>query len=77
MAERVIVTEAAAHYEDAIAGAMVKMKDKIEPDAQVHRTAPACQEMRDWYVEDAESTLSGGEQMIMVTVTFQLAGSDL
>jgi len=77
MAEQVIICEASERYDDAITGAMVKMKNKIEPDAQVHRTAPACQEMRDWYVEDVQAALSGGEQMIMVTVTFQLAGSDL
>ena len=75
--EEIVVTESANTYEDAISGAMIKLKNKIAPDAQVFRTAAHCEELRDWYVESTECQLSAGEQLIMVVVTFQLAGTDI
>lgn len=77
LSERVLVSESSEQYEDAITGAMVKMKNKIAPDCQVHRSAAKCEELRDWYVEDVNGVMSAGEQMVMLEVTFQLAGSDL
>ena len=77
MAERIQVSESADDYEKAIAGAMLKMKNRLSEEAQVHRNYPQCEEMRDWYIQDVEGVLTPGEQLVMVHVTFELAGSDL
>ena len=77
MSECLTITANAENYESAIVEAMIKLKDKIDAEAQVHRTAAKCEEMRDWYVDSVEGQLSAGDVMVQIQVTFALAGSDL
>lgn len=77
MAEQVLVTASENDYATALSSAMVKLKNQIAPEAQVHRLESHCEEMRDWFVYSVDGQLTPGETGVMVNVLFQLAGTDL
>lgn len=72
-----MVTASESSYEEAVSSAMVKLKNQVDAEAQVHRMESHCQEMRDWFVWDIDGQLTPGETGVMVAVIFQLAGTDL